>query len=483
MFSEMRLVDEFQNVYFSAGELGRGGQGIVLRTRDSEIAVKLVTDEAQQPLTGDAACADALERLRRLRLLPIPADLPLARPVAALRGQAGYVMRLLDAMRSFKDVFESAGVRAPDAELPHWLAEVADNDPEAAEQLADYANTGSTRGRLLLLAKCAAVLARLHAAGLVYGDLSTSNVFTSGTGADAQVWLIDADNVHFEGEAGDRAFYTEGFGAPELERGDSGTSFRTDCHAFAVVAFDLLCLAHPFKGDAVLAGADWSKPEADPLRDALEGRLPWIHDADDTSNSTERGLHPVLTCTPRLSALFEECFGPGRSHPWRRPSMLHWPEALAAAADCSLHCAQCDMSYFAIDHEQCPYCAKARPRLLRLDSHRWPDLAQGPCWTFLLAAACLTSAARLPARIFLPFSMGGNDEPVLSMQAEEGGYRMRRVRHSGPSLQIARAGVRGGQFEALENFHLSEQEVAGGVSIFVPGPQARVVRLALMETQ
>lgn len=481
MHSEMRLVDEFENVYFSAGEIGRGGQGVVLRTRDSDIAVKLVTDDSEQPLADPAACSAALERLRRLRLLPVPADLQLARPVAALRRQAGYVMRLLDAMRSFKDVFEGPCARVPDAALPHWLAGVASNDPRNAELLADYAATGSTKVRLLLLAKCAAVLARLHAVGLVYGDLSTSNVFTSGTGADAQVWLIDADNVHFEGQAGGEAFFTEGFGAPELERGDGGVSFRTDCYAFAVAAFSLLCLNHPFVGDLVESGEDWSNPDASPKRQALEGRLPWIHDVGDDSNRTEKGLHPVLTSTPRMSALFDECFGPGRSSPWRRPSMLHWPEALAAAADCSVHCVACEMSYFAIDHPECPYCATTRPRLLRLDSRRWPGLAQSPCWTFLLAVDDLACTAQLPGRIFLPFSLVGNDEPVLSMQAEEGGYRLRRVRHSGPPLQIARAGVRGGQFEALENFHLSEQELAEGVSIFVPGAHARVVRLALME--
>lgn len=480
MYSEMRLVDEFENVYFSAGEVGRGGQGIVLRTRDSDIAVKLITDELQQPLADRAACAAALERLRRLRILPVPSDLPLARPVAALRSQAGYVMRLLDAMRSFKDVFESPGAREQDAALPSWLADVASHDLRAAEQLADYAATGSTKARLLLLAKCAVVLARLHAAGLVYGDLSTSNVFTSGTGTDAQVWLIDADNVHVEGQAAGHAFYTEGFGAPELMRGDSGASFRTDCHAFAVAAFNLLCLAHPFVGAQALEGEDWSKPDADPMRQAMEGRLPWIHDADDTSNSTDQGLPPVLTCTPRLSSLFNECFGPGRSAPWRRPSMLHWPEALAAAADCSVHCAGCDMSYFAIDLPKCPYCAIARPLLLRFDSHRWPDLGQ-PCWTFLLAADGAVDAAQLPARVFLPFSMAGNDEPLLSVQAEEGGYRLRRVRSSGPPLQIARTGVREGRFEALENFHLSEQQLGAGVSIFVPGAQARLVRLVVME--
>lgn len=479
MLGDMRLVDEFENVYYSAGVIGQGGQGIVLRTRDSDIAVKLVTDRAGQPLSDPVARVAALERLRRLRVLPLPADLPLARPVAALRDRAGYVMRLLDAMHSFKDVFERPCSEEP-GELPSWLAEVARHDVRAAAQLADYASTGSTKGRLLLLAKCAAVLARLHAAGLVYGDLSTSNVFVTGVGADAQVWLIDADNVHYEGQVGDD-FFTEGFAAPELARGDSGVSFRTDCHAFGVIAFSVLCLNHPFVGELVRAGGDWSRDEADPQQQAMHGHLPWIHDAGDNSNRTDEGLPLELTCTSRLADLFEETFGSGRTTPWRRPAMLHWPEALAAAADCSLHCNSCGMSYFALDRAQCPYCSAARPRLLRIDSHRWPEVLPAPCWVFLMALDSLDAAAQLPGRVFMPFSLAGNDEPVLSVQAEEGGYRLRRGRDSWPPLQIARAGVREGQFEGLENFHLSAAELAMGVTIFAAGAQARLIRLALME--
>lgn len=480
MHSELRLVDEFENVYFSAGEIGRGGQGIVLRTRDSDIAVKLVTGKDLLPLVDPAACAAALERLRRLRLLPVPASLQLARPVAALRSPAGYVMRLLDAMRSFKDVFESTPT-LDQGDMPPWLAGLARENLRAAEQLADYAATGAARTRLLLLARCAAVLARLHAAGLVYGDLSPANVFTSGAGPDDQVWLIDADNVHVEGQAMGAAYYTDGYGAPEVMRRESGASFQTDCHAFAVLAFSILCLGHPFKGDLVNAGEDWSDPDANRGQQALEGRLPWIHDTRDTSNSSSEGLAPQLTCTPRMAALFDACFGAGRTAPWRRPSMLHWPEALAAAADCSVHCAGCGMSYFAVDYEVCLYCATERPRVLRLDSYRWPAVDRGPCWTFLLAADGLVGTALLPGRIFLPFSLSASDEPVLSLAAEAGGYRLRRLRHSGPTLQIARAGVREGRFEALDNFHLGEQELAAGVSIFVPGAHARFVRLSWME--
>lgn len=483
MLDEMRLVDEFGNVYYSAGVIGIGGQGVVLRTRDSDIAVKLLLDATRQPLSDPAERNGALQRLHRLRVLPVPRGLPLAGPVAALRNHAGYVMRLLDGMRSFKDIFESPCPTEQATHWPSWLEGVGENDPSAAALLADYAMTGSTKVRLLQLARCAAVLARLHAAGLVYGDLSSSNVLTSCAEPEAQVWLIDADNLAFDGDAdAANGFFTSGFGAPELVRAECAPSMRTDAHAFAVLAFKLLRLAHPFIGRMVEEGANWSDPGADMEQQAMSGLLPWIHDADP-SNHSEKGLPPMLVCTPRMRDLFDECFGAGRTMPWRRPAMLHWPQALAAGADASIDCGACSMSYFALEHAHCPYCKQARPRLLRLDSLRWTDdaSADAPHWTLLLPLYQLAQPVMLPARLFSPFSLAEFEEPVLSLQSEDGGYRLRRLRDAGPELRIARRAGDAGRFAPLENFHLADDELAAGVAIFAAGTQPRLVRMEVME--
>jgi hypothetical protein len=478
MLDDMRLVDEFMNVYHCAGRIGAGGQGVVLRARDSDIALKLLLDGAGEPLADPQARAAALARLQRLRVLPLPPGLTMAGPVAALRDQAGYVMRLLDGMRSFEDVFGSPCDALADDAVPAWLGLVHSQDPRAAAQLADYAATGSSRVRLLQLARCAAVLARLHAAGLVYGDLSPSNVFTSGAQADGQVWLIDADNVHFDGDpAAANAFITPGYGAPELVRGEAPPSLATDCHAFAVLAFKLLCLAHPFIGRQVKEGG-WDS-DRNPQQQAARGELPWIYDADD-SNRGNDGLPPALACGTPLLQLFQECFSAGRLAPWRRPAMAHWPAALSASADRSIDCGGCGMSWFALEEAACPYCRQARPRLLRLENRRWPG-GHAPDWTLLLPLDSLESPVTLPARLFQPFSPAGFDEPVLSLQAEEGGYRLRRVGAAGPLLRIARAGAHGGRFEALENFHLDAAALAGEVAILATGAPARMVWLDVME--
>lgn len=479
MPDDMRLVDEFMNVYHGGARIGVGGQGMVLRTRDSDIALKILCDRTTgAPLSDPAALAAAQARLQRLRVLPLPPGLALAGPVAALRDQAGYVMRLLDGMRSFDDVFASPREALAGTAVPVWLGLVQSQDPRAAAQLADYAATGASRVRLLQLARCAAVVARLHAAGLVYGDLSPSNVFTSGVEADGQVWLIDADNLHFDGDpAAANGFFTPGYGAPELVRGEAPPSLATDCHAFAVLAFKLLCLAHPFIGRQVKEGG-WDA-DCDPVQQAARGELPWIHDADDSNRGNE-GLAPALACGAPLRQLFEECFGAGRLAPWRRPAMAHWPAALAASADLAIDCGGCGMSWFALECAACPYCQRPRPRLLRMESRRWLG-DQKPDWTLLLPLDGLQSPVLLPARLFQPFTPAGFEEPVLSLQAEEGGYRLRRVGAAGPQLRIARAGAHGGRFEALENFHLDAAALAGEVAILAAGAPVRLVRLDVME--
>lgn len=60
------LVDEYDNVHQMADELARGGQGVVYRTKDADLAVKQPLDAAGQPDKN----ANLRERFQHVRLLP-----------------------------------------------------------------------------------------------------------------------------------------------------------------------------------------------------------------------------------------------------------------------------------------------------------------------------------------------------------------------------------------------------------------------------
>lgn len=394
------LVDEYNNVHQMADELARGGQGVVYRTKDADLAVKQPLDAAGQPDKN----ANLRERFQHVRLLPIPRRIPVSLPLAILRDEPGYVMRLLNGMKPFAS-FDLDGRSKKKLEdqsqaLPQWLTKIPDKD--LALRLLHYAQTGSTRRRSLALAKCAAILARLHSAGLVYGDISANNAFI-GEDDTTDVWLIDADNMRLELPSGGVSVYTPGYGAPEVVQGRDQSRPRTDCWAFAVMTFKLLALCHPFIGKKVLEPEDeedgW---DADPApngtatdlnEQAFAGFLPFVDDEDDDSNEGVGGLPRVLVATEGLRRLFQETFGAGRELPHRRPTMAFWTLELARAADQSLDCLECGMSHFADEYAQCPYCGAARPAFIRVKTPRWEILIPGGATEF-----------RLPQRLFHPFS-------------------------------------------------------------------------------
>lgn len=412
------LSDEYGNQHYLADELARGGQGVVFRTRDADLAIKQPFDPAGQPDKD----ANLRERFQNIRLLPMPSRIPLSLPLAILRDEPGYVMRLLSGMKPFC-AFDLDGKTKKELEeqkavLPQWLKGIPDK--ETSLRLLHYANTGSTRRRLFALSKCASILARLHSAGMVYGDISTNNTFI-GEGATRDVWLIDADNMRFEMIGDGASVYTRGYGAPEVVRGTDSSRPRSDCWAFAVLAFKILVIGHPFIGKKVLEPDEEGGWDSEPLPNgvpadlderAYAGYFPFIDDEGDDSNRGPSHLLPrELVITPLLRLFFQETFNAGRVHPHRRPAMAFWALELAKAFDHALECPECKMSFYADDHESCPYCGEERPAFIRIKTSRWE----------ILIPSSATEAA-LPHRLFHPFSFEHNDdteyEAVLDFTAK-----------------------------------------------------------------
>jgi len=86
-----KYVDEYQNVHIQDNVLGRGGQGIVFRTKDPDLAIKLVTDESGNPLTDPEILKKYSDRLKKVRFLPLPDGVNVSIPAALLIDNAGYV--------------------------------------------------------------------------------------------------------------------------------------------------------------------------------------------------------------------------------------------------------------------------------------------------------------------------------------------------------------------------------------------------------
>ena len=424
------VVDDDGNVHHLVGEpLGRGGQGVVLRTSNPHIAVKLIgnapvvqrepkprnagnaaarlwtglTQATAPELTHDKSRHEALRRrIEDVRLLPLP-DLHVAQPLSMLRGHVGYTMNLLTGMVPIRSLIA---------------------DPRAKSLSAFYKDTGGVRRRLDLLAKTASLLSRLHAVPLVYADISPNNVFISEALDASEVWLIDLDNLDYlSSEA--PGIYTPGFGAPEVASGHAGVTTLSDSYSFAILAFYVLAQTHPFLGKFV-DEAGWDADE-DREQLAYQGQAPWIDDPDDDSNGSESGIPRQIVLSRRLRMAFQRTFGPGRIHRTERPSTAEWAEVLRETADRMVTCPGCGSS-FDVTMQVCGFCpAKRRPAFIHMQINRWdPEAGEQeseavgvePVWNKMLDLAGDTVVHRHVVR---PTIASADDLPVMTVRRAERG--------------------------------------------------------------
>jgi eukaryotic-like serine/threonine-protein kinase len=318
--------DEHGTVYHVTTKLSSGGQGSVWQTELANVLVKVSRFRRDQPES-----AKWFEQVQRVKRLPLD-GLKVARPQAMIvKPRHGYVMELMDGLEPLQTLLEA---------------------PIADGSLRTFIRTGGLSRRLRLLGALAGTLADLHGRGLAYGDLSPGNIFVSRSTEHSEVWLIDCDNLTVLSRTDTQGIYTPDYGAPEIVRGISGIDSLTDAWSFAVIAFRLLTLQHPLKGDLVNDG------EEDQERRALRGELPWIDDPDDESNRASSGMNREWVLTSTLMDLFQRCFGPGRDTPQERPPMSEWREAFELALSALVTCggSDCGSGFYLNDERQCSFC-------------------------------------------------------------------------------------------------------------------------------
>lgn len=328
---QKRIVqDNKGSVYELRDELSRGGQGIVYRTQYPQVLIKGFTKKDEQA------------RLRWQQHIAwlVNQDLgglKLARPLALLAApRFGYVMELMDGLvplQSLLDSFVNAEEGAP----------------------ADYLRQGGLRRRIRILSQLARTLNQLHTRGMLYGDLSPSNIFVSDDPEHAETWLIDCDNISLDAHSG-LTVHTADYGAPEVVRGDALLSSLTDSWSFAVIAYQLLTHNHPFKGELVCDG----EPEEEEA--ALRGERPWVNDMQDDANQSFANLPFQLLEHSKLPALFSCCFEQGLHSPSERPSMAEWLEVLVEIDERTYCCTGCGSTSLlpvdvdSVDDVSCFFC-------------------------------------------------------------------------------------------------------------------------------
>lgn len=305
-------------------ELSSGGQGAVYRTDSDTDLVKL--------FFGDA---DALGEIARVRRMPLT-GLPVARPMSLITEPSGYTLQ-----------FQRDMVVVRAMKYPH------------TSSVRDWwLDTGGLSRRLWLGSRIASVFERLHARGLVYGDVSSNNIMVSKSSSYTEVSLIDLDNLFYFGERDSAHVWTPTYSAPEVAGDSAVPTFSSDDFSLAVILFELITMVHPYMdGDAVKRESTNSE-YFDQARRCL---VPSVINADGENRC---GAYPVQNESEllgeKLVKLFRRTFDQPSSDTSARTSAGEFRLALVEAALKVIECQnqKCSWTYSVSHSTSCPDCGE-----------------------------------------------------------------------------------------------------------------------------
>jgi serine/threonine protein kinase len=482
-----RVKDQLSQWHELKKELGKGGQGVVYRTADSELLVKMPLKNGKE-ITDKEEINHFQKRFENLYLLPLTNKMHITRPLYLLEGQAGYVMQMMQDMQPIGKWLPQILNKqlAKTFTRPSWLSEEV--PLEVAYSLAMYANTGGTKRRLELLSQTSIVLLRLHSVGVIFMDISPDNIYCSTKPEHSEVWMIDADNLRFEGVSSKSGVITPQYGAPEIVKGIDGGRVVSDTYSLALLAFKILTMSNAFEGqlfsDVVGDEDDWATDDSESSKPNLEvqaaqGELPFIFDAEDNSNSRVNGLPAELVLTPDVLYFFQRMFGKGRKEPWQRPSLHSLPRLLAKAADSSIQC-HCGMSFYyqsTNDTQSCPYCNEHHSKLLVATSYFYTsEGVSDPIWTWVTPFIDGQNI-QLPRRISGDFDIDQHNMPMIEVnQFDQDRF-----------LYVSAEDVR---VDILDNNHvqqltnqwfLNEQQIEEGVQLYLHAPYSVIIEIKVKE--
>ena len=408
--SERSFLDIYGRAHFISKELSKGGQGIVYKTEEPNILLKVEFGPDGKELNRDTK---SNEKYEKIRALPMLEKTNLTLPLTVLKDVAGYTMVMLDDMKGFDDVFSTTKNINIHNE---WLNEINKTNENLRDWFAGYIGSGGIRKRVHAYLNAAVVIAKLHASGLVYCDLSNNNMFVSSDYNNGIVWLIDCDNLDYmKNTATKSGWMTPGYGAPEIYRGKGNTMY-SDSYSFAISLFWTLTDNHPFVGEAVIEDCD--SEEGSEADIACSRNYPWIYDEDDSSNMLDGSQFPKdCFISHNTMKYFHRTFGSeGRSNRQKRTTMPEWCYTLAKDLDHIVRCENCQMDYYGDEHEICPWCDKEN-RVVKISSESINGHRRVKIWDFIHEVT--DDALDIPLRILEGFRSDHITDRAFKLRVSE----------------------------------------------------------------
>lgn len=310
----MTIKDENQNEYeININKAaGVGGQGKVYFVENNpRLVIKAIVKSDGETILKSMKRYE-LYRRKVLGVIARANEKNLASPICMLEEPyCGYVMRFMEGMRPIESIMI----------------------PKGKDLKEFYMETGGLLRRYRVLREIARVLKGMYDNGLVYSDISPKNIFISGNVSGYEAWLIDVDNLHYEGEESS-IVGTPMYRSPEVFCGCANT-LKGDVYSFALLAFELLTLSKPFVGDYKEEDEDdWGvdgETSNDFYSKVERGEIPFVGAENNKLNRQVSGIPLKYVVNEEILKLFRKTFGEGRRNPAARPSIALWFSALNTA--------------------------------------------------------------------------------------------------------------------------------------------------------
>lgn len=401
-------LDTYGRSHIASKVLSSGGQGIVYLTDEPNVLLKLEWNPLTQEIQKDTNNNDKFDNIR---ILPILEKTNITLPQTILRDVAGYTMKMLDGMISFEEAFNSDEYEQPKNQ---WVIDMLEANEYLGSRLQRYIATGGMRKRLNAYLNASCVLAKIHASGLVYCDISGKNMFVSSDPNQATVWLIDCDNLDYMKNTvkkRDGGLHSPGYGAPEIYE-DKGKTMYSDVFSFAIALFWDLTMSHPFMGLAASEMLDeidmLDAPEEDYV---CNGEFAWVCDEEDDSNASFSGMPIEMFVNENLARKFQKTFGEiGRHNRQKRTTMPEWSYVLAKELDHTVRCKCCQMDYYGNEESSCPWC-DTENKIVKVSSYKIIDDRKELIWDFVHETS--EEVVSVPVRILEGFCSNNLDEKAL----------------------------------------------------------------------
>lgn len=202
----------------------------------------------------------------------------------------------------------------------------------------------------------ASLIAALHEAGYVLGDINPKNILVNNRALPS---IIDTDSFQVKSPQNGKIHRClvgfPGYTPPELMGKDFAKIEQTEVHdrfRLALIIYQLL-----FSGNSPFEGK-WTGAGETPELDERIKRGIWLYSENSLIERVDRTI-PLKIVHPAIRECFIKCFNDGYKNPHLRPTAKEWLEALRIGNDRLTVCDRVDSHFYSRTYGSCYWCDRS----------------------------------------------------------------------------------------------------------------------------